>query len=43
MLMEWLKIKGVGNKVKYNKRKKKKMWKGEMRNGVKCLHQQFVT
>lgn len=22
MLMEWLKIKGVGNKVKYNKRKK---------------------
>lgn len=42
MLMEWLKIKGVGNKVKYNKRKKK-MWKGEMRNGVKCLHQQFVT
>lgn len=23
MLMEWLKIKGVGNKVKYNKRKKK--------------------
>lgn len=41
MLMERLEIKGVGNKVKYNKRKK--MWKGEMRNGVKCLHQQFVT
>lgn len=27
MLMEWLKIKGVGNKVKYNKRKKKKCGK----------------